>query len=109
MTTHRVLRSVLATLALNIAVCELQKNLGPDKRTSANAELVSSPFDTATHRVNLNPCWVGDGNTEGGCRSWLISGNESLARLATSATDVTVASIAVKPLNVVAPAAGVVV
>jgi hypothetical protein len=109
MTTHRVLRSVLATLALNLAVGQLQNNLGPDKRTSANAELVSSTFDTATNRVNLNPYWVGDGNTAGGFRGWLISGNENFARPAPSATNVTAASIAVKPLNVVAPADGVVV
>ena len=90
-----------ALMALNLAVGELQKNLGPDKRTSANAELVSSTFDTATNRATRNPYWVGAWNTEGGFRGWLVSGNENLPQSATPTTDVTTSSIVVTPLNIV--------
>ena len=58
-----------ALLALNIAIGELQKNLGPDQRTSANAELLSDSM--------ANPHWVGAWNTQGGFRNWLVSGNEN--------------------------------
>ena len=88
-----------ALMALNLAVGEIQENLGPDKRTSANAELVDSTFDTATKRATRNPYWVGAWNTEGGFRGWLVSGNESTLQPANPATDVV--SVPVGPLNVV--------
>jgi len=92
-------------MALNIAIGELQKNLGPDKRTSANAELVSSTFDILDNRINKNPYWVGAWNAEGGLRGWLVSGNENLTQPVDPAADVTASSMAVTPLDVVAPAA----
>lgn len=70
-----------ARLALMLAIGELQKNLGPDKRTSATAELLGDDSN--------NPNWVGAWNTEGGFRSWLVSGNENIAQPTDPATDAT--------------------
>ncbi len=70
-----------ALLALNLAIGELQKNLGPDKRTSATADLLDGSAK--------NPNWVGAWNTEGGFRGWLISGNETIVQPADPATSVT--------------------
>ena len=61
-----------ALLALNLAIGEIQKNLGPDKRTSATASLLDENAN--------NPNWVGAWNTEGGFRGWLVSGNESTSQ-----------------------------
>ncbi len=61
-----------ALFALNLATGELQKNLGPDKRTSGTAGLLDDS--------NQNPHWVGAWNTEGGFRGWLISGNEPIVQ-----------------------------
>ncbi len=68
-----------ALLALNLAIGELQKNLGPDKRTSATADLISGS--------SKNPHWVGAWNTEGGFRNWLVSGNENVTPPTDLATD----------------------
>ena len=59
-----------ARLALMLAIGELQKNLGPDKRTSATASLLKDG--------SKNPHWAGAWNTEGGFRGWLVSGNEAV-------------------------------
>ncbi len=71
-----------ALLALKIAIGELQKNLGPDRRTSATAELISPAFETT------NRYWTGAWNTQGGFRGWLISGNENLLQPGNPAADV---------------------
>ncbi len=70
-----------AILALNLAIGELQKNLGPDQRTSANAALIDSSFE------ETNPHWVGVWNTEGGFRNWLVSGNENVTQPANPEDD----------------------
>ena len=67
---HDAIARQNALLAMQLAIGELQKHLGPDKRTSANAELVDALFE------DTNPHWVGAWNTEGGFRTWLVSGNE---------------------------------
>ena len=78
-----------ALLALNLAIGELQKNLGPDKRTSATAELLDDS--------SQNPYWVGAWNTEGGFRGWLISGNETIVQPADPATSVPTGDIPFTP------------
>lgn len=84
-----------ALLALQIAIGELQKNLGPDMRTSANASLVDANFE------NTNPNWVGVWNTEGGFRNWLISGNENASQPADPKDDVATNSLRFSPGAVV--------
>src|SRR5690554_6577190 len=43
-----------AWLGLNVAIGELQRNLGPDVRTSARAEILDGGSDTIQH-----PYWTG--------------------------------------------------
>ena len=71
-----------ALLALNLAIGELQKNLGPDQRTSTTASLLDENSN--------NPNWVGAWNTEGGFRGWMVSGNEATTQPADPAADVSV-------------------
>ena len=66
---HQSIARQNALLALQLAIGELQEHLGPDKRTSANADLLANN--------SPNPHWVGAWNTEGGFRNWLVSGNET--------------------------------
>lgn len=80
-----------AIFAMNLAIGELQKNLGPDQRTSATAGLTDARFETN------NPNWVGAWNTEGGFRGWLVSGNENIPQPTNEATDVTGSSISFDP------------
>lgn len=76
---HDAIARQNALLALQLAIGELQEHLGPDKRTSANAELLAEG--------SPNPHWVGAWNTEGGFRSWLVSGNENTPLQTDPATD----------------------
>lgn len=78
---HQAIAQKNARLALVMALGELQQTLGPDRRTSANADLVSSSFE------NTNPYWVGAWTTEGGFQNWLVSGNENTAIPADPAQD----------------------
>ena len=71
-----------ALLALNLAIGELQKNLGPDQRTSATASLLDESSN--------NPNWVGAWNTAGGFRGWMVSGNEATTQPADPTADVSV-------------------
>jgi len=66
---HQSIARQNALLALQLAIGGLQEHLGPDKRTSANADLLANN--------SPNPHWVGAWNTEGGFRNWLVSGNET--------------------------------
>lgn len=76
---HDAIARQNALLAIQLAIGELQEHLGPDKRTSANAELLADDFP--------NPHWVGAWNTEGGFRNWLVSGNEHTGVSPTPETD----------------------
>lgn len=80
-----------ALLALNLAIGELQKNLGPDMRTSANAALIDPKFEES------NPYWVGAWNTEGGFRNWLVSGNENVVQPLDQEDDVAAGTIPFNP------------
>ncbi|MEX2382481.1 MAG: hypothetical protein WD490_08860 [Opitutales bacterium] len=71
-----------ALLGLNLAVADLQRHLGPDRRSSATAALVDAAAE------DRNAHWVGAWNTEGGFRNWLISGNEQAASPAQPDQDV---------------------
>ena len=80
-----------AIFAMNLAISELQKNLGPDQRTSAVAGLVDPSAESS------NPNWVGAWNTEGGFRGWLVSGNGNAAQPPDPASDISGAEIAFSP------------
>ncbi len=79
-----------AWLGLNVAIGELQRNLGPDTRVSARAEILDGGSDTIQH-----PYWTGvwqalpdedspegvDPRSRPEILGWLISGNERDATL----------------------------
>ena len=86
---HQAIARQNALFALQLAIGELQKNLGSDMRTSANADLVSAGTP--------NPHWAGAWNTEGGFRGWLVSGNENLPQPSDPADDVSPGDIPFEP------------
>ena len=88
---HQFLARQNAILAMNLAIGELQKNLGPDQRVSATAALVDPANEGS------NPNWIGAWNAEGGFRGWLISGNENIPQPTDSATDVNAAEMPYQP------------
>ncbi len=104
-TQHMAAARQNALMALNLALGELQENLGPDRRSSATAELVIADFDTPSQRSARNPYWVGAWNTEGGFRGWLVSGNESIPQPPDPANDVAAADVRVTPLSPITSAA----
>ncbi len=88
---HQSLARQNAILAMNLAVSELQKNLGPDQRVSAIAGLVDPAHEGS------NPKWIGAWNTEGGFRGWLISGNGNIPQPMDPASDVNAGDMPFQP------------
>ncbi|WPJ95563.1 hypothetical protein SH580_19275 [Coraliomargarita algicola] len=69
-----------ALLGLHVALGELQQALGPDRRVSATADILTEaqPHKGRTEPVAVKQShWTGVWNMEGGLSQWLVSGNES--------------------------------
>lgn len=59
-----------ALYALNVALGELQRHAGPDTRITATADIRTEPSESRY----LTGVW----NSQGGLRTWLVSGNETV-------------------------------
>lgn len=69
-----------ALFAFDVAMGELQRHAGPDQRVTARSDLSSATIE--------NRHWTGVWNSEGGFRTWLVSGNENLPNSGDPAVDV---------------------
>ena len=85
---HETKAKANARLAMMLALGELQQEMGPDQRISANASILDTkPSDDTSYEGVLNPHWVGvydsdremyptsgyGGRTEQKFRRWLVS------------------------------------
>ena len=88
----RLLAEQNALLALHVGLGELQESMGPDRRVSALAEIMTEAQpQKGRAAVDVQQSkWTGVWNAEGGLHNWLVSGNEGFAAPASVFVDAVV-------------------